>query len=89
MEKSTLQNYVLSEETQTVTLEQDQIKNITFENEKIKGYIEITKISEDDNKINGKPKGTPIKDVVFELIKDNGETVGIYQTNEEGIATTE
>ena len=81
-------NYKLAED-EKIEIKENETCTIKIENEKRKGRIEILKISEDDNKINGKPKGTPIKDVVFELIKDNGETVGIYQTNEEGIATTE
>ena len=36
---------VLSEETKTVELKQDEITSIVFENEKIKGYLEITKIA--------------------------------------------
>ena len=36
---------------------------IKIENEKQKGQIKIIKVSEDDNKINGDVKGTPLKDV--------------------------
>ena len=88
LEKSTLQNYVLSEETQTVTLEQDQIKNITFENEKIKGYIEITKISEDDNKYNGVAAGTPLAGAVFDIYDSENNIVDTVTTGEDGKAMT-
>ena len=80
LEKSTLQNYVLSEETQTVTLEQDKIKNITFENEKIKGYIEITKISEDDNKYNGVAAGTPLAGAIFDIYDSENNIVDTITT---------
>ena len=40
-ESKTLETYVLNEEPQTVTLTQNQITDIQFENEKIKGKIEI------------------------------------------------
>ena len=88
LEKSTLQNYVLSEETQTVTLEQDQIKNITFENEKIKGYIEITKISEDENKYNGVAAGTPLAGAVFDIYDSENNIVDTVTTGEDGKAMT-
>lgn len=88
LEKSTLQNYVLSEETQTVTLEQDQIKNITFENEKIKGYIEITKISEDDNKYNGVAAGAPLAGAVFDIYDSENNIVDTVTTGEDGKAMT-
>lgn len=62
---------------------------IKIENEKQKGQIKIIKVSEDDNKINGDVKGTPLKDVVFELRKEDGELVGTYVTDKEGIIITE
>ena len=88
LEKSTLQNYVLTEETQTVTLEQDQIKNITFENEKIKGYIEITKISEDDNKYNGVTAGTPLEGAIFDIYDSENNIVDTVTTGKDGKAKT-
>lgn len=74
-ESKTLQNYVLNEEPQTVVLKQDQITNITFTNEKIKGKIEITKISADDNKLTGETKGTKLDGAVFEIYTENDELV--------------
>ena len=88
LEKSTLQNYVLTEETQTVTLEQDKIKDITFENEKIKGYIEITKISEDDNKYNGVAAGTPLEGAIFDIYDSENNIVDTVITGKDGKATT-
>ena len=88
VEKETREEYVLTEEKQTVTLEQDEIKNITFENEKIKGYIEITKISEDDNKYNGLSAGTPLEGAVFDIYDSENNIVDTITTAADGKATT-
>lgn len=48
-ETKTLENYVLSDETKTITLTENQITNITFQNEKVKGKVEITKVDKNDN----------------------------------------
>ena len=83
-EFSTLQNYVLSEEIKQIVLEQDKITDIIFENEKIKGYIEITKLSEDDNHITGEKKGTLLKDAVFEIMNDNSDIIATVKTLDNG-----
>lgn len=88
-EIETLDNYVLDDEIHTITLEENQIKNITFENEKIKGQIEITKISSDDNKITGDKKGTPLEGAKFEIYNSNNELVDTLVTDKEGKATSE
>ena len=88
LEKSTLQNYVLTEETQTVTLKPDQIKDITFENEKLKGYIEITKLSEDDNKYNGVAAGTPLEGAIFDIYDSENNIVDTVTTGKDGKATS-
>ena len=80
-EKETKQEYVLSEETQTITLEQDKIKNLTFENEKIKGYLEITKVD-------SKTKET-LKGAKFGIYNTENKQIGELTTNEEGKATSE
>ena len=70
-----MKNYVLNEEPQTAVLEQDEITTLTFTNEKIKGQIEITKISADDNELTGEEKGTFLKDAVFEVYTETDELV--------------
>ena len=40
-ESKTLENYVLNETPQTVTLAQDQITDITFTNELKKGQVKV------------------------------------------------
>ncbi len=86
-ETKTLETYVLNEETKTVILKQDQITSIEFENEKIKGKIEITKISADDNKLTGETKGTKLDGVIFEIYNDKDKLVDTI-TIKKGIGTS-
>lgn len=88
-ETKTKENYVLSEDEIKVEVKYGQVETLQLENEKIKGQIKIVKISEDDNLRNGKPKGTPIQDVVFEIRKEDGEIIQTLTTNEEGIAISD
>ena len=87
-ESETLENYVLDETPQTITLESNQIKTITFENEKIKGYIEITKISEDDNKYNNLPARTNLEGAIFDIYDSQNNIVDTITTGKDGKAIT-
>ena len=86
-ESKTLETYVLNEEPQTVTLTQNQITDIQFENEKIKGKIEITKISADDNKLTGETKGTKLDGAIFEIYNEKDELIFSGRTDENGKIT--
>ncbi|MGN0973311.1 MAG: collagen binding domain-containing protein [Bacilli bacterium] len=88
VESKTLSNYVLTEETQTITLEENQITDITFENEKIKGYIQVTKTSSEDNKYSELPKGSPLPDITFEIYDLEDNLVDTITTDETGKAIT-
>lgn len=79
-ETETKQEYVLTEETQTITLEQDQIKDLTFENEMIKGYLQITKV---DSKTKEKLEGAK-----FGIYDNDDNLVEEISTNSDGIATS-
>lgn len=81
VETETLQEYKLTEEKQTVTLKQDEIKTLTFENEKRKGQLKIIKVDMDDNEV-------LLKDVKFEIKDESGNTVETLVTDENGEATT-
>lgn len=74
----TNEEYVLNDEVKTVTVEEDKIKTIQFENEHKKGNLKIYKVDLDNNKL-------PVSDVEFEIIDKDG-----YQytatSNENGIA---
>ncbi|HBC84268.1 MAG TPA: hypothetical protein DCZ30_02130 [Clostridiales bacterium] len=88
-EKETKESYVLSDEIRKVVLEEDEISNLTFENEKIKGYIKIIKTSLDDNPITGDLAGTPIPNITFDVYDSKGNIVDILTTDSEGMATSD
>ena len=81
VEKETKKEYVLTEETQKVELKQDEITWITFENEKIKGYVEVTKVD-------SKTKDT-LEGATFGIFNENDKQVGTLKTDETGKATSE
>ena len=87
-ESKTLENYVLNETPQTVTLTQDQITDLTFENELIKGYIRVTKLSKEDNQYNGDIKGTRLENAKFEVYDKENNLVDTLITDKNGEATT-
>ena len=88
VESKTLQNYVLNDTPQKVTLKQDQITDLTFENELIRGYIKIVKASKEDNKYNGDTKGTRLANAKFEVYDQDGKVVDTLVTDKNGEAIT-
>ena len=78
--------YILSNEEKEVRLEGQKKSSVIFENEKKKGQIKILKLSEDDNLLNGKPKGMPLEGTIFEIRDKEGNVIENITTNEEGIA---
>ena len=87
-ETKTLENYELSNEVKTVTLEQNKITEVTFTNKKIKGKIEITKISADNNEITNETKGTLLEGAVFEIYTENDVLVDTLTTGRDGKCTS-
>ncbi len=85
-ETKTLQNYVLDTNPQTITLKENEITNVEFTNKKIKGYIEITKISTNDNSITGEKKGSTLPNAVFEIYTEEDKLVDTIVTKENGKA---
>ena len=85
-ETKTDEKYELKNEINEITLDENKIKVIQIENEKIKGNIQIIKTSADDNKITGSKKDEPLKDVKFEIYDASGKIVDKITTNERGIA---
>lgn len=61
----TNEEYILNDEVKTITVEEDKIKTIQFENEHKKGYLKIYKVDLDDNTL-------PVSDVEFEIIDQDG-----------------
>lgn len=81
-ETKTLENYVLSDKVETIELKENQISNIKFENEKIKGKVEITKVdSKDENK--------KLEGAKFGLYDENDNLIGTLITDKEGIALSQ
>lgn len=80
-ETITNEKYVLNDEIVKVTLEQDKIKSMTFENEQRKGQIEIIKVDSENNEIK-------LEGVTFEIIDSNGNVVDTIVTDSNGKATS-
>lgn len=80
-EKETLQNYELLEEPKTIALKENEITSIQFENEKIKGYVEITKV---DSKTQEALEGA-----IFGIYDQNNTEVARLTTDENGKAISE
>lgn len=80
-ESKTLETYVLSDEVKTVTLKENQIETITFQNEKKKAQIRVIKVDQDNNEV-------LLEDVKFDIVNDAGEVVDTIVTGSDGTATT-
>ena len=72
--------YVLNEEPQKVTLQEDEITSITFENEKKKGQIKVIKTDGETE--------VPLQDVTFIVENSKGEIVDRIVTDENGEGTS-
>ena len=79
-EVETLEEYNLDSEEKTIVLEENQITTLTFENEMIKGYLQITKI---DSKTKEKLEGAK-----FGIYDNNDNLCEEVITNSDGIATS-
>ena len=87
-ETKTNEKYVLDTEMKKIILKENEIVNYTFENQKIYGQIKVIKTSEEDNKINGDKKGTPIPNVSFGVYDENKNFIEKITTGADGIAIT-
>ncbi|WP_033692615.1 SpaA isopeptide-forming pilin-related protein [Bacillus sp. GeD10] len=72
--------YMLNDTPQTVEVKTGEIANITAENHKIKGNVEIKKLSD---------SGKVLPDVEFTVYTADGKEVTRIVTNEQGIAKVE
>ena len=88
-ETKTLDNYVLTEETKTVKIEDNKTTNVEIENKKIKGKIRIIKTSKDDNIFTGQKAGIPLEGVEFDVYDSKNNKIQTIKTDENGIAETE
>ena len=58
--------------------------DLTFENELIKGYIRVIKVSKEDNQYNGDVKGKRLENAKFEVYDENNNLVDTLVTDENG-----
>lgn len=85
-EIETDEKYELSDNIAEIVLEENQIKTVQIENEKIKGYIQIIKTSKDENKITNTQKGESLEGVKFEIYDTSGNLIQKLITDSNGIA---
>lgn len=85
-ETKTLENYLLNEDIVNIEIKENEVKEVTIENRKIKGQIKIIKTSEDENKILNKEKGSSIQGAKFNIYERGGKLIEQVITNQEGIA---
>ena len=76
-ETQTLETYELTEEPQTVTLKEDEISTITFENKLKKGSIKVVKVDADDDKVT-------LANVKFHLLDEENNFIMEGETNRNG-----
>lgn len=78
-EAKTKEEYVLNEEMKTIELKENQIQNVIFENERIKGKVEITKVdSKDESK--------KLEGAKFGLYDENNKLIETLITDKDGKA---
>ena len=85
-EIETNEKYVLNDKITKIKLEENKIKNVVFENKKIKGKIKIIKTSKDYNKMNKKKTGSPIAGVKFQILDSDNKLIETITTDKNGEA---
>ena len=86
VETETLENYVLDNRSTEIMLKANEVTDLVLTNEKIKGQIEVIKVSSDDNKITGDKNGQPLRGVKFNIFDLNGNLVNTIETDINGKA---
>lgn len=86
-ETKTNEEYRLGEE-HSIKINWNEKLNLTIENEKKKGKLEIIKTSEDENSILNLPQGSYIEGTEFDVLDYKGNIIDHIITNEEGKAVS-
>lgn len=86
-ETKTNEEYRLGEE-HSIKINWNEKLNLTIENEKKKGKLEIIKTSEDENSILNLPQGSYIEGTEFDILDYEGNIIDHIITNEEGKAVS-
>ena len=81
--------YISKEENAyNIKVKMEKENTISISNDKIKGNIKILKLSNEDNKLSGLKKNTPLCDTVFNIYNENNELVDTITTDKNGVATS-
>ena len=79
------EGYYLDQTPKTVEFVAGKVTEITWKNTPEAGQIQITKLSSDDNEINGLPAGTPLAESIFEVYAyKSGKLVDRFITGSDG-----
>ena len=73
---------------QIVKLAFGKTTEVSFENERIRGKIEIHKVSKEDNDYTGLKAGSALQGCTFTIYNDKGELVDTVTTDDKGMAIT-
>ena len=83
------EGYYRDDTPRTVEFVAGKVTEIVWENVPQMAQIQVTKLSTDDNEINGLPAGTPLADAVFEVIAyKSGNVVDRIVTGANGCAVS-
>jgi uncharacterized surface anchored protein len=73
----------------TVEFKSGKVTEVVWENTPCMGQIQITKLSGDDNEVNGLPKGTPLAGAIFEVYNyKSGNLVDRFVSGADGRAVS-
>ena len=78
--------YILDTQLKTIYVQYGATSEITWENNAVRGQIQIIKKSADDNSINGLPAGTLLEGAVFEVYDKAGNVVDTIRSDSRGRA---
>lgn len=78
-EIETKDNYILSDETKTANISENQISEIILKNEKKKGQIKVVKVDSENNEIK-------LQNVEFDILNNEGKVLDTLITDENGEA---
>lgn len=87
-ETKTDKRYVLNDEIIKLQIKEDEISTLNITNKKIKGKINIVKISSKDSPILNIKKGEALSNVIFEIYDSENNLVDTLKTDEKGQASS-
>jgi uncharacterized repeat protein (TIGR01451 family) len=83
------EGYYTDDMPRTVEFKSGKVTEVVWENTPQMGQLQITKVSGDDNEVNGLPKGTPLAGAVFEIYNyKSGNLVDRFISGADGRAVS-